>query len=47
MDFPGTGFITVLVYASNSGALPPNDALLAENLDSILTEGNDFLLIES
>ncbi len=47
MNFPGTAFIPLLVYASNHGALPPNDALLAENLDAILTESGDFLLIES
>lgn len=46
MNCFGSGFIPVLVYASNSGALAPNDALLAENLDPILTEGSDFILIE-
>ncbi len=47
MNFPGTGFITILVYAYHSGAISPNDALLTEASDAILTEAGDFLLIES
>lgn len=47
MNFPGTGFITVLVYASNSGGIIPNDALVTEAEDAILTEAGDFILIES
>lgn len=46
MNFPGTGFITILIYASNSGALIPENALLTEIGDTILTEGSDNLLIE-
>ena len=46
MNFPGTGFIIIIHYASHGGALFPEDALLTEASDPILTEGSDFLLIE-
>ncbi len=46
MNFLGTGFITVIIYASNSGALIPDNALLTEANDPILTEGSDNILTE-
>lgn len=47
MDFPGSGFLTILQYSANNGTLPSNDAILAENNDALLTESGNFLLIES
>jgi len=42
----GSGFIAILIYASAGGALIPDDALLTEASDPILTEDGDFILME-
>jgi hypothetical protein len=43
----GSGFITILVYATGSGGLSPADALLTENSLDILTESSNFILTET
>lgn len=45
--WPGSGFITILVYATGSGSIEPDNALLTENNIDILTEGMDFILTET
>jgi hypothetical protein len=42
----GTGFITILAYATGSGSIEPDNALLTENNLDILTESSNFILTE-
>ena len=43
----GGGLIPILVYATYSGDIALNGVILTEASDPILTEGSDYLLIES
>ena len=44
--WPGSGFITVLIYGQGHGSLL-DDAILTEAGDPILTEAGDILLRET
>jgi hypothetical protein len=46
MNFWGSGLVSILIYAGHGGAVNPEDAILTEVSDQILTEAGDFLLIE-
>jgi hypothetical protein len=46
MNFPGSGFITILIYANGGGSLVPATSILTEAGDPILWEDNNFALTE-
>lgn len=45
--YPGTGLIPILIYATGSGSIEPDNSILTENSISILTESSQMLVTET
>ena len=45
--WPGSGFISIIIYATGGGSALNDNQLLTENNLDILTESSNTILIES